>query len=101
MLGGTGPWRKGTIGNLLAQGNEIRRKMKSSSRSIRESPHDPFLTCERSKRTAARIFVLLFIALMVGFSFTVGTDVVGLGGVWGIFVILAVLVLIVALCFVT
>jgi hypothetical protein len=61
----------------------------------------PSSPARRSKRTAARIFVLLFIALMVGFYFTVGTDVVGLGGAWGIFVILAVLVLIVALFFVT
>jgi hypothetical protein len=60
----------------------------------------PSSPTRRSKRTAARIFVLVFIALMVGFYFTVGTDVVGLGGVWGIFVILAVLVLIVALFFV-
>jgi hypothetical protein len=60
----------------------------------------PSSPARRSKRTASRIFVLLFIALMVGFYFTVGTDVVGLGGVWGIFVILAVLVLIVALFFV-
>jgi hypothetical protein len=60
----------------------------------------PSSPARRSKRTAARIFVLLFIALMVGFYFTVGTDVVVLGGVWGILVILAVLVLIVALFFV-
>jgi hypothetical protein len=53
----------------------------------------------RSRRRAARIFVLLFVALTVGFYFTVGTDAVGLGGVWGIPVILAVLVLIVALYF--
>jgi hypothetical protein len=52
----------------------------------------------RSKRTAVRIFVLLFVALMVGFYFTVGPDAVGLGSVWGILVILAALVLIVALC---
>jgi hypothetical protein len=44
--------------------------------------------------------VLLFVALMVGFYFTVGPDVVGLGSVWGILVILAALVLIVALFFV-
>jgi hypothetical protein len=60
----------------------------------------PSSPVRRSKRTAARIFVLLFIALMVGFYFTIGTEVVGLGGVWGILVILAVLVLIVALFFV-
>jgi hypothetical protein len=53
----------------------------------------------RSKRKAARIFVLLFVAVMVGFYFTVGADVVGLGGVWNIFVILAVLLVIVALFF--
>ena len=52
----------------------------------------------RSKRKAARIFVLLFVAVMVGFSFTVGPDVVSLGGVWSIFVILAAL-LVIALFF--
>jgi hypothetical protein len=61
------------------------------------SPSSP---ARRSKRTAARIFVLLFVALTVGFYFTVGTDVIGLGNVWGILVILATLVLIVALYFV-
>jgi hypothetical protein len=60
----------------------------------------PSSPARRSKLTAAWIFLLLFIALMVGFYFTVGIDVVGLGGVWGILVILAVLVLIVALSFV-
>jgi hypothetical protein len=60
----------------------------------------PSPPARRSKRTAARIFVLLFVALMVGFSFTVGPDVVGLDSVSGILVILAALVLIVALCFV-
>jgi hypothetical protein len=60
----------------------------------------PSPPAKRSKRTAARIFVLLFVALMVGFYFTVGPEVVGLGSVWGIFVILAALVLIVALFFV-
>jgi hypothetical protein len=60
----------------------------------------PSPPARRSKRTAARIFVLLFVALVVGFSFTGGTPVVGLGSVWGILVILAALVLIVALCFV-
>jgi hypothetical protein len=55
----------------------------------------------RSKHRAARIFLLLFIAMMVGFYLTVGTDMVGLGGVWGILIMLAVLVLIVALFFVT
>jgi hypothetical protein len=60
----------------------------------------PSPPARRSKRTAARIFVLLFVALVVGFSFTGGTHVVGLGSVWGILVILAALVLIVTLCFV-
>jgi hypothetical protein len=60
----------------------------------------PSPPARRSKRTAARIFVLLFVALMVGFYFTVGPDVVGLDSVSGILVILAALVLIVALCFV-
>lgn len=55
---------------------------------------------KRSKRTAARIFILLFVVAMVGFYFTVGADVVGLGGVWGIFVILAGLFLLIALLFV-
>jgi hypothetical protein len=58
----------------------------------------PSPPARRSKRTAARIFILLFVALMVGFYFTVGPDVVGLGSIWGILVILAALVLIVALC---
>jgi hypothetical protein len=53
----------------------------------------------RSKRTAARIFVLLFVVVMVGFYFTVGADVVGLRGDWSIFVILAVLLLLGALFF--
>ena len=60
----------------------------------------PSPPARRSKRTAARIFVLLFVALMVGFYFTVGPDVVGLRSVWGILVTLAALVLIVALFFV-
>jgi hypothetical protein len=60
----------------------------------------PSPPARRSKRTAARVFILLFVALMVGFYFTVGPDVVGLGSVSGILVILAALVLIVALCFV-
>jgi hypothetical protein len=55
---------------------------------------------KRSKRTAARIFILLFVVAMVGFYFTVGADAVGLGGVWPIFVILAGLFLIIALLFV-
>jgi hypothetical protein len=58
----------------------------------------PSSPTRRSKRKAARIFVLLFVAVMVGFSFTVGPDVVGLGGVWSIFVILAAL-LVIALFF--
>jgi hypothetical protein len=36
---------------------------------------------------------------MVGFYFTIGADMVGLGGVWSIFVILAALLVIVALFF--
>ena len=60
----------------------------------------PSSPARRSKRPAARIFVLLFVALMVGFYFTVGPDVVGLGSISGILVILAALVLIVTLCFV-
>jgi hypothetical protein len=60
----------------------------------------PSSSTRRSKRTAARIFVLLFVALLVGFYFTVGTDVVGLGSVWAILGILAALVLIIALYFV-
>ncbi len=55
----------------------------------------------RSTRTAACIFVLLFVAIMVGFYLTVGTDVVGLSGVWGLFIVLAVLVLLVALVVMT
>jgi hypothetical protein len=61
----------------------------------------PSSSTRRSKRTAVRIFVLLFVALLVGFYFTVGTDVVGLGSVWAILGILAALVLIIALTFVT
>ena len=53
----------------------------------------------RSKLKAARIFVLLFVAVTVGFYFTVGADVAGLGGVWGILVILAAMSVIVALFF--
>ena len=53
----------------------------------------------RSKRKAARIFVLLFVVVMVGFYFTVGADIAGFGGVWIIFIILAVLLVIVALFF--
>lgn len=60
----------------------------------------PSPPARRSKRTAARVFILLFVTLMVGFYFTVGPDVVGLGSVSGILVILAALVLIVALFFV-
>jgi hypothetical protein len=48
----------------------------------------------RSKRAAARIFILLFVVVMVGFYFTFGTDVVGLSGDWSIFIILTVLLLI-------
>jgi hypothetical protein len=60
----------------------------------------PSSSTRQSKRTAARIFVLLFVALLVGFYFTVGTDVVGLGSIWAILGILAALVLIIALYFV-
>jgi hypothetical protein len=57
----------------------------------------PSSPTRRSKRKAARIFVLLFVAVMVGFYFTVGADVVGLGGGWSVFVILAALLVIIAL----
>ena len=53
----------------------------------------------RSRRTAVRVFVLLFVVMVVGFYLTVGPDVVDLSGVWSLFV-LAVLLLIVALFFV-
>ena len=65
-----------------------------------ENLHDPLLTCETVQAHSGTDFVLLFVALMVGFYFTVGPDVVGLGSVWSILVILAALVLIVALFFV-
>jgi hypothetical protein len=55
----------------------------------------------RSKGTAVRIFLLLFVALLVGFYLTVGPDVVDLSGVRGLVILLAVLVLIVAFVFVT
>jgi hypothetical protein len=54
----------------------------------------------RSWRTAVRAFVLLFVVMVVGFYLTVGPDVGDLSGVWSLFVILAVLLLIVALVFV-
>jgi hypothetical protein len=57
----------------------------------------PSSNTRRSKRIAVRIFVLLFVAMVVGFYLTVGPDVVDLSGVWSLFVILAVLLLIVAL----
>ena len=69
--------------------------------SPQDEPDGYSVPARRSKRTAARIFVLLIVALTVGFYFTVGTDVVGLGSVRGILAILATLVLIVALYFVT
>jgi hypothetical protein len=52
---------------------------------------------KRSKRTAVRIFLLLFVTLLVGFSLTAGPDVVALPGGRSLIVLLAVLVLIVAL----
>ena len=64
--------------------------MQSSWCSARENQHAPLLTCEKVQAHSG----------MVGFYFTVGPDVGGLGSVWGIFVILAALVLIVALFFV-
>ena len=54
----------------------------------------------RSRRTAVRVFVLLFVVMVVGFYLTVGPDVSDLRGVWSLLVILAVLLLIVALFFV-
>ncbi len=60
----------------------------------------PSSNTRRSRRTAVRVFVLLFIVMVVGFYLTVGPDVVDLSGVWSLFVILAVLLLIVALFFV-
>ena len=54
----------------------------------------------RSRRTAVRVLVLLFVVMVVGFYLTAGPDVVDLSGVWSLFVILAVLLLIVALFFV-
>jgi hypothetical protein len=46
------------------------------------------------------VFILLFVVVMVGFYFTVGADVVGLGGGWSLFVLLVVLLLLVSLFFV-
>ena len=51
----------------------------------------PSPPARRSKRTAVRIFVLLFVALMGGFYVSGGPDGLGLGSVWAILVILAVL----------
>jgi hypothetical protein len=59
----------------------------------------PSSPARRSKRKAARVFILLFVTVMVGFYFTVGADVVDLSGVWIIFVILVALLVIVALFF--
>ena len=60
----------------------------------------PSSNTRRSRRTAVRVFVLLFVVMMVGFYLTVGPDVVDRSGVWSLFLILAVLLLIVALFFV-
>jgi high-affinity Fe2+/Pb2+ permease len=60
----------------------------------------PSSNTRRSKRTAVRVFVLLFVAIVVGFYLTVGPDVVDLSGVRSLFIIPAVLLLIVALFFV-
>ena len=60
----------------------------------------PSSNTRRSRSTAVRIFVLLFVAMVVGFYLTVGPDVVYLRGGRSLFVILAVLLLIVALFFV-
>ena len=60
----------------------------------------PSSNTRRSRRTAVRVFVLVFVVMMVGFYLTVGPDVVDRGGVWGLFLMLAVLLLIVALFFV-
>jgi hypothetical protein len=60
----------------------------------------PSSNTRRSSRTAVRIFVLLFVAMVVGFYLTVGPDLVDLRGVRSLFVILAVLLLIGALFFV-
>ena len=60
----------------------------------------PSSNTRRSRHTAVRIFVLLFVAMVVGFYLTVGPDVVDLRGVRSLFVILAVLLLIIALFFV-
>ena len=60
----------------------------------------PSSKTRRSKRNAARVFILLFVVVMVGFYFTVGADVVGLGGGWSLFVLLVVLLLLVSLFFV-
>ena len=64
-------------------------------------PCPPSSHTRRSKGTAVRIFLLLFVALLVGFYLTVGPDVVDLSGVRGLVILLAVLVLIVAFVFVT
>jgi hypothetical protein len=54
----------------------------------------------RSKLTAARIFILLFVILVVGSYFTLGTNVIGLGPLWSIILILAALCVGIALLFV-
>ena len=60
----------------------------------------PSFNTRRSRRTAVRAFVLLFVVMVVGFYLAIGPDVVDLSGVWSLFVIPAVLLLIVALFFV-
>jgi hypothetical protein len=61
----------------------------------------PASHARRSKRKAAGIFVLLFCAVLVGGYLTGGADVVGLGGRWSLVALLAVLVSIAVLFFVT
>lgn len=61
----------------------------------------PTSKMRRSKLQAARIFVLLFFAVMVGFYVTVDADVVALSGLWSIVLLLTVLLLLVALFFMT
>ncbi len=59
----------------------------------------PDSNLRRSRRRAARVFTLLFVAMLVGFYFTIGADVVHLGRIWILFVLLAGLVLLTALFF--
>jgi hypothetical protein len=74
-----------------------RREKGETSDGPKCGSHDPFLAPETIQAHSVRIFVLLFVAIVVGFHLTVGPDVVDLSGVWSLVVILAVLVLIVAL----